>query len=73
MKTVQDQSPCPICGETRYSWGEVTAQGMSYYGEDEPWISRGLKIRYKMPARHCDNCGNVQLFSRRLDSNTANE
>lgn len=68
MRPVQDQSPCPICGETRYSWGEVSAQNLDYNSEDESWLSKHFTLNYKLPARHCENCGNIQLFSVRADS-----
>ena len=58
-------SPCPICGQSSYSWGELAARNLDYNSEDDSWLAKSFTLNSKLPARHCDNCGNIQIFSER--------
>ena len=63
MDKLQEQLPCPICGKTSYSWGEVVAEKLKYVPEEAGFFGRNFSLSYRVPARLCDSCGNVQLFS----------
>lgn len=66
MSKKQEQlssSPCPICGGRSYAWGEVLAQSLSYKPQGSSVLSKMLSSGLTLPARHCDTCGNLQVFS----------
>lgn len=56
--------PCPICGGSSYCWGTLMAMGFKFYAEDTSWFTKLLPNRgNKLPARRCNGCGNIQIFS----------
>jgi predicted nucleic-acid-binding Zn-ribbon protein len=55
--------PCPVCGGDSYSWGSVGAQGINFTPDDASVLSKLFRVGLKLPARRCNGCGNVQLFS----------
>jgi hypothetical protein len=61
--TNKDLSPCPTCGGLRYSWGILGAQGLNFTPDDASILRKFFKIGWKLPARRCDDCGNIQLFA----------
>lgn len=57
--------PCPICGGTSFSWGDLTAQGLIYKAEDASFFDNLGKLfagLNSLPTRVCNDCGNFQLF-----------
>ncbi|MDG3008499.1 hypothetical protein [Paludisphaera mucosa] len=55
--------PCPLCGANSYTWGSLGAQGLAFTPEDASLVGKLFQVGVKLPARRCDGCGNVQLFS----------
>ena len=65
MSKVQDNSPCPICGKTSYSWGHLHAQNLKFVSDDEGFLEKHFRSGIqKSSARQCNRCGNIQLFSQ---------
>jgi uncharacterized OB-fold protein len=60
------EQPCPNCGSRSYTWGTFTAGGLSFM-PDNAWIWEYWRklFQCKLPARRCDDCGNIQLFAAR--------
>ena len=56
--------PCPVCGETGYEWGEVQGDHLRFVSSNAGFLKRTFSLSYKMQARRCLACGNVQLFQR---------
>jgi len=63
MSTVQEQLPCPVCGGSSYSWGDIVADKLKYIPRKAGFFERCFNLSYKVPARLCDKCGNIQMFS----------
>jgi hypothetical protein len=55
------ESPCPICGGTRFTWGKPLGKT---YTRFRPADAGLLSWGEPMEARKCNNCGNVQLFTK---------
>jgi hypothetical protein len=56
-----EQGPCPICGDSRYTWGKPvddTPSGGIYFRPKAGIWGDGQKLI----ARRCDTCQNVQFF-----------
>lgn len=60
----KSEFPCPVCGGGSYSWGTLAAQGINFTPDDASAIARFFRIGFKLRARRCDLCGNVQVFAR---------
>jgi hypothetical protein len=58
------ESPCHVCGGCSYSWGTLAAQGISFVADDASVLAKVFRGGFKLPARCCDNCGNIQIFAR---------
>ncbi|WP_337176063.1 hypothetical protein [Paludisphaera sp.] len=56
--------PCPACGGRSYSRGEIRAQGLRFIPNGLPFWKRFFWKGMKLPARRCDDCGHLQVFSR---------
>ncbi len=54
---------CPICGGTEFAWGHLQGQGLSFKADDAPILSKFLGIGYRVRARVCKACENIQLFA----------
>jgi hypothetical protein len=57
------RKPCPVCGGTSYTWGRTVGESPSqyvYFRADKGAWGDGKR----MYARECNQCGNVQLFTR---------
>jgi hypothetical protein len=63
MEPMYKESPCPICGGNTYSWGTLVGQQLKYEPEDMSLLSKMFSLRARLPARQCDRCGNIQIFS----------
>ena len=53
--------PCPICSESSYTWGYPSSEGGLWFKADD---SFPMGWGEGLAARKCDNCGNIQLFSK---------
>ncbi len=62
MKDFYQQSPCPICGNREYSWGTFVGYSL-FYMRDHASLLEKLTPTKNTKARHCDACGNVQIFT----------
>ena len=69
MSKVQEQLPCPICGKTSYSWGQVVAQNLKYVPQEAGFFGRNFNLSYNVPARLCNSCGNIQMFAANFEEN----
>ena len=58
------ESPCHICGGCSYSWGRLGAQGLNFMPDDASVLAKFFRFGFQLPARRCDNCGNIQIFAR---------
>ena len=58
-----EKLPCPICGGLAYSWGNVVANGLTFKSIKASWLSKMVSAGWDLPARICDACGNIQVFS----------
>jgi hypothetical protein len=58
-------TPCHVCGSRSYTWGSVAAQGINFTPEDASVLSKFFRFGTELPARCCDDCGNIQLFARK--------
>jgi hypothetical protein len=56
--------PCHICVGRSYSWGSLAAHGLSFTPDDASILAKAFRFGVTLPARRCDNCGNVQIFAR---------
>jgi hypothetical protein len=56
--------PCPVCGGRSYRRGQLRTQGIHFIADDAPFWRKLFGFGWKLPARRCDDCGNIQLFSR---------
>lgn len=54
--------PCPVCGATGYEWEEVQGENLRFLPDEAGFLKRTFSLAYKMQARRCLDCGNVQLF-----------
>jgi TolB-like protein len=54
---------CHICDGTSFSWGKVGERFWSTFVLDG--ASRWRPKRYRVRARRCESCGNIQLFNER--------
>ena len=57
------RKPCPVCGGTAYTWGRTVGESPSqyvYFRADKGAWGDGKR----MYARECNQCGNVQMFTR---------
>lgn len=54
---------CHVCGNTSYSWGKISAQSLHYEAEEASFWERVFNLGYTLPARLCNQCGNLQLFA----------
>ncbi len=62
-KTTRRQKlPCPVCGATSYSWGEIMGTGLVFQ-RDPTFVSKMFAAGHTLQARQCDECGNVQIFA----------
>ena len=64
MPTNEHQNnPCFLCGKMNYTWGILQGRSRLMFGADsENWSARLFAPREIVRARHCDTCGNLQLF-----------
>jgi hypothetical protein len=60
----KSDSPCPTCGGSRFTWGMLGAQGLNFTPQDASVIRKFFTIGWELPARRCDDCGNLQLFAK---------
>lgn len=60
-----NNDPCPICGGTDFSWGHLRGKPrVAYTADGDGFVAWFMGWRRKtVNARHCDRCGNVQLFT----------
>ena len=56
--------PCPICGGRDYTWGSLSKQGFTFAADDASTLTRYFQIGTAIRGRRCDDCGNVQLFTK---------
>jgi len=56
------EGPCSTCDGRSYSWGRVGAQGLNFLPEPSTFLRRFFQIGFTLPARRCNDCGNLQLF-----------
>ena len=56
-------SACHICGSMEFEWGKIE-QGVWFSSE-----GAGMFDRKPLKARECQNCGNVQTFTKRFITN----
>ncbi len=63
MSNTQNETPCPVCGKTSYLWSKVIGRDLQYIPPEaffwETMLRGGI-----IPARLCNNCGNIQLFAK---------
>lgn len=67
-ETVQARKPvlpCPACGGQTFSWGDIDAHHLSFHREEEGFLARAFGLSHSLPARLCESCGNIQIFSKR--------
>ncbi len=55
--------PCPICGNSSYTWGHITASNFFFQDDDASFWDKLVAAGYKLIARRCNDCGNLQLFT----------
>lgn len=58
----EQANPCPICGGTKYLWGNTVSDspgGRVFFRPDGGWWGEGRQLR----ARRCEVCGNIQFFT----------
>lgn len=59
----KNEQPCPTCGGRSYSWGSLNAQGVNFTPDDASLLRKFFRVGLTpLPARRCNDCGNVQLF-----------
>lgn len=56
------ESPCSVCGGAAFTWGETSRVDAGWLGfkPDGPKLFVGERVY----ARKCNDCGNIQLFTR---------
>ena len=59
---VENESPCPVCGGTSYSWGIFQGHFLTYKEQDGTAL-----LGDKFSARRCNVCGNIQWFGGSSD------
>lgn len=62
--------PCPVCGGRSYSWGMLHASGIKFIPESASILEKAFQIGFRMSARRCDHCGNIQLFAPAHDADS---
>jgi predicted RNA-binding Zn-ribbon protein involved in translation (DUF1610 family) len=56
------ENPCPNCGAQSYRWGVLDSGSGVWFKEDgRSYLFRSGK---SLKARLCNQCGNVQIFTR---------
>ena len=53
---------CPVCGGREFTWGYLQGQGLNFKPDDASLVSRLFGFGYRMRARVCRSCENLQLF-----------
>jgi hypothetical protein len=56
--------PCHVCGGSVYTWGGLGANGINFTPDDASFLAKFFRFGGTLPARRCDNCGNIQIFAR---------
>jgi hypothetical protein len=56
--------PCHICGCSSYAWGSLAAQGINFAPQDASILAKFFRFGTELPARRCNQCGNIQVFAR---------
>ena len=59
-----DNTPCPICGSSDFQWGKLQASGLDFIPDDASVARNLLAGGFRLEARKCEACHNVQLFAR---------
>lgn len=64
MNDHQTKLPCPVCGESSYSWGSVAGHyPLKYKDEDVGfWEKHTAFGGARVKVRKCNTCRNLQLF-----------
>jgi len=57
------ESPCHVCGGRSYTWGSLAAQSINFTPDDASILAKAFRFGWKLPARRCDGCGNLQIFA----------
>ena len=55
--------PCHVCGERCYSWGYLGSHGLTFIPDAASFLSKTFRIGWRLRARRCDVCGNIQAFA----------
>ncbi len=55
-------SPCLICGQADYEWGYLQADSLKYFSDGSGFLQRNFYLKYRVRARKCRSCSNIQLF-----------
>ncbi len=58
------ENPCPNCGGQSYQWGVLNSEGGVWFKDDGSFNPLGWGTSLK--ARLCNQCGNVQIFTREV-------
>jgi hypothetical protein len=62
---------CHICDGTEFAWGKVHGYWEAVFTLDDG--RRWRPKRYRIRARRCESCGNIQLFNERPGSQPPEE
>ncbi|MFO1004495.1 MAG: hypothetical protein U0929_00940 [Planctomycetaceae bacterium] len=63
---IRRTAPCAVCGCTDYDWGTCgKAPFTNYVPDEDGWFARNFSqlMGTKTVARHCQKCGNIQIFT----------
>jgi hypothetical protein len=62
-RSEHEEKPCAVCGGTEFVWG-LLMNGIRFLPDEKiNWFNRPLiASRYRVRARVCANCRNMQLF-----------
>lgn len=59
-----DNTPCPVCGATDFEWGKLQASGLDFIPVGSGIMRKVLAGGFRLKARKCKVCQNLQLFAR---------
>lgn len=62
---------CPLCGQDEFDWGDIQAHGLQFHIESATWWETNFTMGYKLRARLCRTCANIQLFAASKEAGTA--
>jgi len=59
-----ENTPCPVCGAVDFEWGKLQASGLTFIPEGSSITRNIFAGGFRLKARKCKSCQNVQLFAR---------